>query len=232
MFQDHDHDHDYDHGDLGGGEWDDEPSTLDYAAPLLKTTLDLFPISENARSAATTLVDEAAGAWRQRRREQRAADRAAAAERRAEEARREADRKARQASLDDLQETIREGQEARERLEEHRQREIQEALRRGAAAEATLAAQANEHWVVKMVLADGHTRARQLLATIEMAEELGTSREQLEELLRRHLAEQAVSCSELTVGLLRAVLAVHRERDEPTGGRPTTQTGSETNGQD
>jgi len=61
-------------------DFDDDPSVVEILSPFLTTTLAVIPISDKARGAATTLLDEFTGALRDQRHKRRAQAQAQAQE--------------------------------------------------------------------------------------------------------------------------------------------------------
>lgn len=105
--------------------------------------------------------------------------------------------------------------------------EVQDALRRGAAAEAIIDAQENAHWVEKKIVEAAREQARILQSAITVAEVLGAPRRAIEASLQLHVAEQVLATSKLATDFLQSALeigctsqlVVERKRTKLTKGK-------------
>lgn len=169
-------------------------SVVEFMSPVLAGTLEMIPISDNARDAATTLLDEFTGAARRQRHKKRARAQAQAQEKR--------DQEKRDRELRLIEKAEREAATRRrwEREQEHR-----ETLRR---ATAILEAQESAHWVERTLVESAREQAGSLKTAISMAERLGTPWEDLDASLRVHLAEQMVATSKLVTDYINAALDI------------------------
>lgn len=217
------------HRTILGSSFDlaDGPSMFELMSPILATTLQMMPISGEARGAATTLLDEVTGAVRQGRHKRRAEAEALAQEQLDQEMRDDAvaagvrQRRRAEWEADELAE-----RRAAARSRKH-ELEVQDALRRGAAAEAILEAQENAHWVEKTIVKAAREQARTLQSAITVAEELGAPRRAIEASLQLHFAEQALATSKLATDFLQSALeigctsqlVVERKRTKRTKGK-------------
>jgi len=202
-------DHGFDDDGLGGEHPDvgtdfDDPGVFEFASPLIEATLEMLPISTRARDSATTLLHELTDTMKKQRLEGQAIAKVRAQEK-LEQEKEDREVAARMGRL-----TVE--REANERLREmedrQREEEVQEALRRGALAEATLEGLANAHWVEKTLVGAAREQARSLKTAIETAERLGVSPEVIEASLRVLLAEQAFGTSKLVTDILHKALEI------------------------
>ncbi len=95
-----------------------------------------------------------------------------------------------------------------DRMKRRKEQEVIDALRRGAAAETTLAAMESDHWAAKVLMKSAREQARHVAAVVEQALGLGASQEELAASLRVLVAEQTASTSQLAGELLRAALSI------------------------